>query len=169
MSINRLAFLDVIVFDEAKSLRAAVLLTNSDTVPIEFQLTDCVRPTAAQKLLYGIIFDRHLRVEIFGKPLLKSLSEKPDVVITNDSGFYQYLTNAIDLPVVLISSTKEIQNIAISDSNSKNGILGELKEISQRQDLFEPFERIKNVVTQIHKQELNHKSTQTSHRAPQSS
>jgi hypothetical protein len=169
MSINRLAFLDIVAFDDGKILRAAVLLTNSDTVPIEFQLTDCIRPTAAQKLLYGAIFERHLKVEIFGKPLLNALSEKPDVVVTKDTGFYQYLANALDWPVILISSAKEIQNIAISDSYSKNGILGEFKEISQRQDLIEPFERIKNVVTQVHKQELNRQSAQTSHKVPQPS
>ncbi len=169
MPINRLAFLDIIAFDDGKTLRAAVLLTNPDTVPLEFHLTESVHPTAAQKLLYGAIFERHLRVEIFGKPLLKALSEKPDIVITKDTGLYQYLASALDLPVTLISLSKEIQNIAIADSYSKNGILGELKEISQKQDLIEPFDRIKNTVTQVHKQELNHQSANHSHKAPQSS
>ncbi len=48
-------------------------------------------------------------------------------------------------------------------------ILGELKEISQKQDLAEPFDRIKNTVTQVHKQELNHQSVNHSHKAPQPS
>lgn len=169
MSINRLAFLDIVAFDDGKTLRAAVLLTNSDTVPIEFHLTDCVRPTTAQKLLYGAIFERHLKVEIFGKPLVKALSEKPDIVITKDAGFYQYLANGLDLPVALISFAKETQDIAISDSYSKNGIIGEFKEISKRQNLIEPFERIKNAVTQVHKQELNHQSANHSHKTHQSS
>lgn len=160
MAIDRLAFLDIVAFDEGKILRAAVLVTNPDTVPIEFHLTEGVRPTAAQKLLYGAIFERHLKVEILGKPLLKALSEKPEVVITRDMGFYQHLAKAIDVPVILISPSKEIQNIAIPDPISKNGLLMQVKEISETQDLAEPFERIESVVTQVHSHELGHQSVE---------
>lgn len=165
MAINRLAFLDVITMEEGKGLRAGILLTRSDTVPLEFHLTDCVRPTIAQKVLYGAIFERHLKVEIFGKPLLDALAEKPDVVVTKEQETFQHLVGALDYPVVLISSTNDIQNI----SENHNGSIAELKKISQKQNLLEPFERIQKVILQVHSRELNQQSVKDTTKPPQSS
>lgn len=163
MPINRLAFLDIITFDDGKTLRGAVLVTNPDTVPLEFYLTEGVHPTPAQKLLYGTIFERHLRTEIFGKPLIKALSEKPDIVLAKDAGLYKYLASGLELPVASISLAKEIQDLANADSNSENGVRKELTEISQKQDLLEPFDRIKKAVTQAHKQEIDNHSASRDH------
>ena len=165
MVINRLAFLDVIAMEEGKGLRAGILLTRPDTVPLEFHLTDCVRPTTAQKILYGAVFERHLKVEIFGKPLLEALVEKPDVVVTKELEIFQYLVGALDIPVVLISSTNDIQNI----SENHNGSIAELKKISQKQNLLEPFERIQKVILQVHSRELNQQSDKKTTKPPQSS
>ncbi|MGH7596654.1 MAG: hypothetical protein ACREOI_09890 [bacterium] len=165
MAINRLAFLDVITMEEDKGLRAGILLTRPDTVPLEFHLTDCVRPTTAQKVLYGAVFERHLKVEIFGKPLLEALAEKPDVVITKELETFQYLVGALDMPVVLISSTNDIQNI----SENHNGSIAELKKISQKQNLLEPFERIQKVILQVHSRELSQQSVKDTTKPTQSS
>lgn len=165
MVINRLAFLDVIAMEEGKGLRAGILLTRPDTVPLEFHLTDCVRPTTAQKILYGAVFERHLKVEIFGKPLLEALVEKPDVVVTKELEIFQYLVGALDIPVVLISSTNDIQNI----SENHNGSIAELKKISQKQNLLEPFERIQKVILQVNSRELNQQSVKDATKTPQSS
>ncbi|MDZ7360171.1 MAG: hypothetical protein ONB46_05520 [candidate division KSB1 bacterium] len=165
MNINRLAFFDIIALEDGKALRAGVLLTKPDTVPLEFHLTDCVRPTTAQKLLYGAIFERHLKVEVFGKPLLEALAEKPDAVITKDLDIFQYLEGALDYPVVLISARNEVQSI----SENQNGSIAELKKISQKQNLFEPFERIQKVILQVHSREPNQQSTKDSTNPPPSS
>lgn len=149
MAINRLGFLDLVAIDDGKGLRGGILLTKPDTVPLEFHLTDCVRPTAAQRLLYGAVFDRHLNVEVFAKPLLNALAEKPDVVVTVQPGFYQCLADTLDMPVILVSSSKEVQSI----SKDHNSSLAELKKISQQEDLLEPFGRIKNIVLQVHSKE----------------
>lgn len=165
MAINRLAFLDVITIEEGKGLRAGILLTGPDTVPLEFHLTDCVRPTTAQKILYGAVFERHLKVEIFGKPLLEALSEKPDVVVTKELETFQYLLGALDMPVVLISSKNDIQNI----SENHNGSITELKKILQKQNLLEPFERIQKVILQVHSREVSQQSGKDTTKPTQSS
>lgn len=134
MGINRLAFLDVVALEENKVLRAGILLTRPDTVPLEFYLTDCVRPTTAQKMLYGAIYERHLKVEVFGKPLLEALAEKPDVVITKEQEIFHHLVDALDYPIVLISSKNDIQRI----SENHNGSIAELKKISQKQNCRGP-------------------------------
>ncbi|KAA0223716.1 hypothetical protein EDS67_25470 [candidate division KSB1 bacterium] len=165
MNINRLAFFDIIALEDDKVFRAGILLTKPDTVPLEFHLTDCVRPTTAQKILYGAIFERHLKVEVFGKPLLEALTEKPDAVITKELEIFQYVEGALDYPVVLISSKNDIQSI----SENHNGYIAELKKISQKQNLFEPFERIQKVILQVHSRELNQQSVKDTTKPPQSS
>jgi len=165
MNINCLAFFDIIALEDGKVLRAGILLTRQDTAPIEFHLTDSVRPTTAQKMLYGAIFDRHLKVEIFGKPLLEALAEKPDVIVTKEQEIFQHLVGALDYPVVLISSTNDIKSI----SENHNGSIAELKKISQKQNLLEPFERIQKVILQVHSRELNQQSVKDTTKPPQSS
>ena len=165
MNINRLAFFDILALEDGKVLRAGILLTKPDTVPLEFHLTDCVRPTTAQKILYGAIFERHVKVEIFGKPLLDALAEKPDVIVTKEQEIFQHLAGALDYPVVLISSTNDIQNI----SENHNGSIAEFKKISQKQNFLEPFERIQKVILQVHSRELNQQSDKNTTKPPQSS
>ena len=150
MSLEHLAFLDVVEFDEGKSLRAAVLLTRADTAPLEFHLTDCVRPTAAQRLLYGAILERHLAVEIFGKPLLSALSQQPEVIITKSSDLFQHLAKSLEIPTVFLTPDKQIHEIVAPQGNPKKALLQALTEIRSREDLLEPFERIRNVVTRVH-------------------
>jgi hypothetical protein len=165
MALNRLAFLDVIPMEDGKGLRAGILLTRPDTVPIEFYLTDCVRPTAAHKLLYGAIFERHLQVEVFGKPLLEALRERPDAIVTKEPSLFQYLSGALDIPIILISTTKDIQKI----TEDHNGSVMEIKKLSQKENLLEPFDRIKNVILYVHNKELNQQTPRDSAQSHQSS
>ena len=85
MPISRIAFLDIMEFDSGEAFRGAVLLTEEQTVPLEFYLTDPLRPNPLQRLLYGAIFEEYLKFEVFGKPLLSNLSTRPDIVLVRES------------------------------------------------------------------------------------
>ena len=73
MPISRLAFLDILEFEGGQVYRGAVLMTQEKTVPLEFYLTDPLRPNPIQKVLYGAVFEEYLKFEVFGKPLLKCM------------------------------------------------------------------------------------------------
>ena len=164
MSIKHLAFLDLIQFEAGKAYRAAILLTQTNTAPIEFYLTDCVRPTNAQRILYGAILEGYIRNELFGKPLLAKLSNKPDVVVIQDPVFLE-ISKSSDCSFALISRSNGIQKVIAPASKSEENVLHELKRISRDYSILEPFERIKTAVNQVHQQEVSRRGNESSERA----
>jgi hypothetical protein len=55
----------------------AVLVVDSQGIPIEFNCTHPVRPTTVQKALYGNNLDTFIAFELCGGPLLNGLKSSP--------------------------------------------------------------------------------------------
>jgi len=152
MSISRIAFLEILQFEDGNTYRGAVLLTQEKTVPLEFYLTDPLQPNPIQKVLYGAIFQDYLKFEVFGKPLLSNLSTKPDVVLVRESGLLN-LIDSSEIPLALMQEGNKVEKL-VSGKNFEDQILKkEIESISQENSLYEPFERVNAAVMQIHEQQ----------------
>lgn len=152
MPISRIAFLEILAFDNGEAYRGAVLLTQEQTVPLEFYLTDPLRPNHIQKLLYGAIFDSYLKFEVFGKPLLSNLSIKPDIVIVRESGLLN-LVNGSEIPLALVSQDNAVHSLVGGKNLEEKLLRKELDQLIQQYNYYEPFERIQAAVSQIHEQQ----------------
>lgn len=78
-----LGFLSLFLTMDKTGFLGATLVTDSQGVPIEFRCTHPVKPNAIQKTLYGETLTLHVGVNLCGIPLLKSLQNKPALVIVN--------------------------------------------------------------------------------------
>ena len=168
MEINKLSFLGTFVSDD--SVMGVIMVTDSETKPLEFRVTSTIKPTNFQKILYGNVLKEHILVELVAVPLLNALSEKPDIILVNDPVFLG--ANArLDSRVVRIFSKNDISSVKatkidLRSSNSRSdslnlelplkfddelpGISESLNKISEYRDLLEPFERLKLACEQIH-------------------
>lgn len=152
MSISKLAFLDILEFDGGNVFRGAVLLTQEETVPLEFYLTDPLKPNPLQKVLYGAIFEEYLKFEVFGKPLIENLATKPEIVLVRESRLLN-LVETSEIPLALITSDNVVKSV-VSGKNFEDKILKkEIEALSKKSNLYEPFDRISAAVTQIHNQQ----------------
>ena len=156
MQISRIAFLDIMEFDWGEAFRGAVLLTEEQTVPLEFYLTDPLRPNPLQRLLYGAIFEEYLKFEVFGKPLLSNLSTRPDIVLVRESTLL-HLVDVSEIPLGLITPNNTVEHLVCDKSYEDKILKKEIDALTEGHNFYEPFERIVSAVTQIHKQQANGK------------
>ena len=168
MEINKLAFLGTFVSDD--SVMGVIMITDSETKPLEFRVTSTIKPTHFQKILYGNVLKEHILVELVAVPLLNALTEKPDIILVNDPVFLG-ANSRLDSRVVRIFSKNDISTVKatkidLKASNNRSdsmnlelphkfddelpGISESLNKISEYRDLLEPFERLKLACEQIH-------------------
>ena len=95
----RIAFVGYMEFDNGAAYRGAILVTDEWGKPLEFRCTAPVKPNAVQRTLYGQTLMPHILVELIGVPLLQSAQEKPEVVVIQESLFFD-LRHKTDTPVV---------------------------------------------------------------------
>lgn len=97
---QRLAFIELWTPDR-EQFRAALLVTNEWTEPVEFRCTSVVRPNRVQKLLWGARLTNHLITQVLGKPLLASLAEPVGLVLVRQRVLLE-LRTSLECPVVQV-------------------------------------------------------------------
>ena len=148
---------------------AGLLVTNDLGVPQEFRCTHPIRPTQAQKALYGDTLKPHLFNELLVIPLIKALTTNPSFFCIEDPILLQ-AADFIDLPVVHLQRLGEVlsvenhqsdatridsenvgfQPISATFGNGHDSDLGkiqdELNKVFNKIDLVEPFDRIATAI-----------------------
>lgn len=101
-----LAFLSIEETKNKDGYLGAILITDSQGVPIEFRCTHPVKPTLIQKPLYGESLLPFIGSELCGEPLFNSVQNKPVYVFVN-SDFLLLLRTRISIPLVFVRLTGE--------------------------------------------------------------
>jgi len=176
----KLIFLAVEKFEDNAITRGAFLFTDMETKPMEFRCTTPVRPTNLQKVLYGGVLDKHVRVDLIGLPLMKTIKEKNAVILVRDKILLE-MRPGLDIPVIALTSDDEIDSSEGDNSNAKEDscLLSseagkfesivisahkdymsereewrtKLSEVFKKHDLLEPFSRIGSALNQINKED----------------
>ena len=170
-----IAFLSSVRFENDAVIRGAALITDVQTKPLEFRVTAPVHPTNFQKTLYGDILTEHILVELITIPLLKALSQKPNIVVVRDPLFLG-ANERQDVPIVrvfkdgearfagnnkveqLTSIGGKYEPILFETSKSLEAKLPELRkqlsEVFSKRSLLEPFDRIETALQQVHTQKV---------------
>lgn len=171
MELVTIGFLGMHRFDDDAAIRGAMLVTDTETKPLEFRVTAPVRPQKFQEMLYGELLDEHVSVELMGLPLLNALQQKPNLVIVRDILFLG-LNARQEVPTILLlkedeplikrgASTEPLNSsdsgrppVKICTSGQFKPKLGEiaqqLQAIFLARDLMEPFDRLEKACKDVH-------------------
>jgi hypothetical protein len=95
----------------AKELNGSIyigglLVTDEKGLPLEFRYTDPISPTKLQRIIYGNALNRYLIVEVIAKSLIDSITDKPDIFIT-DSRLILELNKLFGAPLISIQESDE--------------------------------------------------------------
>ena len=154
----RLAFIDVAVFSDG-SIRGGILTTDIETRPFEFRATSPIKPTQVQQILYGASLKDYVYGELICVPLIKATKEKLSVVMTKEN-FLISVRPLVSVPVILVRPNSAPTNDGIKSVNfsAHRNFQNELSfaqtiltPIMQKHDLFEPFERLKLALNEVHR------------------
>ena len=162
-------------FDDNSTFRGAILITDSQTKPLEFRVTAPIRPTSFQKTLYGEILGEEILVELITLPLVRTIKEKPEVILVRDPLFLSANLKQ-DIRIVRIYKEDEIGFGKNNESVSINSLSGKyepilletskevddelpeirkiLSDVFAKYNLIEPFERVKLACEQVHAQKI---------------
>lgn len=175
MELSNLAFLESYTLKDNDGIMGAILVTDTETKPVEFRVTAPITPTNFQRTLYGNVLMEHVLVELIASPLLNAISLDLDLIIVRNPLFLGAndrqgvrvvrLFNSNDNPSKETSAREEISSNGKADSKvyaeiSRNfkeelpEIKGSLKYIAESRNLLEPFERLKIACEQVHLQKM---------------
>lgn len=158
----KLAFLELLRADSATedssaspAVRGVALVTDGRTRPLEFRLTDPVRPTTLERKLCGAVFDEHVAGDLCCGPLLDALRERPDCILVREESLL-CLQDRGGVPVLWIGRDESEEGQASApligfngDGEALRDAKARLAEIAQRYDLLEPFERMRAAVGEV--------------------
>ncbi len=176
MDLGKIAFLETLALDDESGIMGAILVTDSETKPLEFRVTAPIKTTNFQKTLYGDVLLEHILVELISLPLINAISEEIDLILVKDPLFLG-VNNKQGVRVVRVhnepgqsgSSKKnnpDVHSIGtngttlfIETSKKYESELSEIKEqinsLAENRNLLEPFDRLKAACEQVHLQKTS--------------
>lgn len=165
----RLCFLTVVAAGRAGS-RGAALVTDAETVPVEFRVTDPIRAEPAHRVLYGAALDHHLLVDLIGVPLLRALREEVSHVLVREPRLLR-LQERASVPVLWVGREDDLVPMPDADEpgfllagpaappvvvlgyrgrHEETRAAGEvLQRVLARHDVLEPFGRLDTALAQL--------------------
>jgi len=177
----KLMFLASQDFSNGAVVRGGMLVTDNQTKPLEFRCTSPIRPTGLQKVLYGKMLDTHVLLVLIATPLVRSASERPSIILVRDKRLLE-LCNKVDFPVVWLGRNEEdtgseeetngsplitcqtgqFEPIVVRGAQDRSEETREVREllgqVFAKNSLLEPFERIRNALEQVHKEQIEDKT-----------
>ena len=169
MKVNKIGFLDTYNIEDSVMM-GVIMVTDSDTKPLEFRVTSPIKPTNFQKILYGNVLKEHILVELVAVPLLNAISEELDLILVNEPLFLG-ANSRQNIRVVRIGSgenggANNISRVELKSFNGNGqptylestkeledelpGISEAIERIYEERDLVEPFERLKLASEQVY-------------------
>lgn len=159
----RIAYVEISAFDDG-SVRGGVLVTDIESRPYEFRVTSPIKPTKLQTMLYGKSLIDYMYGELICLPLLQAVKEAITLAVCRDEHLLVARPN-LSIPLIVLrksdhgAAVKGLSSATIFTHESFSGEQAQAEIIingmSKKFDLFEPFERAKLAVSEVHKQIIN--------------
>jgi hypothetical protein len=155
----RLGFLAAID-DPERGIVGGLLVTNRFGRPLEFQCTTPVKANRTQQILFGPQLKPYVLTELIGKTLIEKVGVKPHLVLTESDDLLA-LREHVSLPVASLSDKADDQQtmplgqqrLRFHDSHEddREEITRQSTQIPTTADLKEPFDRIREALTETMK------------------
>jgi len=173
-SIETLAFVAVAEM-EKDVFRGGILVTDLRGKPVEFRCTSPIHPNNVQKTLYGRTLCSHIAVTLVGLPLLRGVTQSPDIVMVSQA---EFLEMRPDIENVLLLLSKQGAAMTVAEGTEMRAIrelvtspsgrfdpivatchwehgpdlrmIEHLRAVCSTIDLMEPFERINTALRFVH-------------------
>lgn len=156
----------VVQADEGGTYVGGLMVTDANGLPVDFRFTDPITPTRLQRALYGGALDRYLRADVVAATLLKSVEQRPSMVIVEEEDLLSLPEAAC--PVALVGPSRSpglgaagttraeapdrllVQacdgeppvRVVVSDPAATGEVAASLVVLGRRMDPMEPAERV---------------------------
>lgn len=153
-----------------------VMITDQQSIPIEFKYTEPIKPTRIHKIIYGKVLEKYIGEEVIKKNLLKEVKNVPTIYFVTELDLLGE-DSANQVPMVALQTTTlpglnaagEFQRvkdkeIIIQPLTSKNPlkltffspepdvqekVMNTLRAFIDKIDIYEPFSRVETALKAI--------------------
>jgi hypothetical protein len=149
---QRIAFLDLAIFEDGEAMRGGCLVTDEMTRPLEFRATGAIRPTSVQKVLYGDTLHEYICTDLVGQPILQSLESEPAFILVRDAEFLK-VRDQIEVPILWVRGTVEGQYVLQGFpgyEEEAEEVRNSLPKRLRGRSILEPFVRVKSALEEAH-------------------
>lgn len=156
-----------------------VLVIDSKGLPQEFRSTSPLRPTVAQRALYGRSLEPYAFNELIGVRLIRSLKLKPEICFVESPELFE-IRESSQMPIIRLSQVDNasLMNGSVDDGIRISNTRGRTKDlvadqhpnfddiryvqhlietISDSIDLLEPFERVETALRSLTHSDTNYR------------
>jgi hypothetical protein len=158
----KIGYLTLLNHNTSGSFIGASLILDINGIPLEFKCTQSLKPTMLQKALYGDRLVPYIGAEVFGRSILASLSNLPNLVIV-DREYLLELQPHTGFLIVFVSKDNDLSDFPNAENITQlrfssgymckflsperlnlttDQVLEMLELISSKMDILEPFKRI---------------------------
>lgn len=165
LPVSNLGFLTVL--HEAGGYLGGFLVTNAWGRPLEFRLTSAVQPNKVQQILYGETLPAYLCGELIGKTLLEKSATPVQAVITDTAhaldlrlrieqpvALWHHLGESVQPPGLLVQPNLYCHARHPDDVTALRAMLEKIAPL----DLGEPFQRVREAMTEARKLGVTHRA-----------
>jgi hypothetical protein len=149
------------------TLMGGLLLLNPRGRPLEFHCTEPLKPNRAQQILFGATLTPYLYGEQIGQSLVRHSSLKPVLLITDQRPVLAVRT-LVEIPTVWLPATSDMgrsvpegylplelssHTVWLDETHAvdRELILRRAGQALPGWDLAEPFQRIQEAISELHK------------------
>ena len=156
----RIGFLAIQDIGDDNAIRGVILITDGFTHPLELRYSEAVEVTKLEKIAFGLKLKEGVAVSRIAIPLVKTLSEQPQVLIVNDRDILR-LQKSVDFPVVYFAGGDDDTDGAVTDGDEAASVFSDdidtLKSFNKFRtglqediDFSEPLARAVKALEHIH-------------------
>jgi hypothetical protein len=140
-----IAFFHVISNEENGNMVGGLLVSDNTGVPMEFVITNAVKPTPAQRILYGKRLKSYAAIELCAKQLLQHVKTRPRVYFVQND-LLLGISAITETPVLKLTSAEQFGTtipspaVVAPDSNPEYANCIDIRSLDA--DMLDGFRRI---------------------------
>lgn len=104
MSDIKIGYLDFST-PTASSYMGGIMICDSKGFPLEFRYSEPITPTNVQKVLYGNVLDKYIKIDVISESLVKSITNQYDIMVVQDDKLLEHTFSSKPV-IVRLSNTK---------------------------------------------------------------
>ncbi len=163
-----------------ESYIGGVMITDENSIPIEFKYTDPITPTRIHKIIFGKVLEKYINEDVIKKTLLKEIVNIPKIYFVTDLNLIGKSQNKVPIVAVMKTTLSSLSNIGefqrvkdkefiiqpatmtnplkiifhTEEPDVQESIMKVIKSFIDKIDIYEPFSRVEKALISICQKEI---------------
>jgi len=163
-----------------ESYIGGIMITDENSIPIEFKYTDPISPTKIHKIIFGKVLEKYINEDVIKNNLLKEIKNIPQIYFVTDLNLIGKSQSKIPIVAVMKTTLPSLNKIGefqrikekefiiqpatmtnplkilfhTAEPETQENIMKIIKSFIDKIDIYEPFSRVEKALISICQKEI---------------